>query len=358
MYCRIVLQRRPSLCARKAFAFHVFLHAHMFLQKEENMREKQLLYKKVKEAEKSPFFLHPHQHAFMPFLPFNGKVQPFYVQRPSQKFPGTPYPNAVPSPPSGPHTSPAPYPLGISSPAHQYTPQLYPTLLKYPFPSPTSAGVTQLGLLSPWNTSNTTQTPVSVALPQTTSDGSGDKTVEQVQQTNPIIPRQSSAYTSVLSPLYLHSSPASLVYSPYASSISSNTSTTSGCSSDNGDPPRARRYAASEYHVGPRPTLSEKLAEEDSQPETPNNSGRNTPEDSAEKEGVVLPEAIASLLPVTSFLTSESQSSLSQMSSIARGHVPSPYSIESLSRSQASSIHLTSQVSCALKSTILLLTCN
>ena len=334
--------------------FRVFPYAHVFMQKEEKetlMREKQLLYKMVAEADKSPFFLHPHQHTFMPYLPFNGKVPPFYsvVQRSSQKFPGTPFPNAVPSPP-GPHlmaaASPAPYPLGISSVPHQYTPQLYPTLIKYPFPSPTSSGATQLGLLSPWNTSSNPQTPGSVALP---TDSSSGKTGEQVQQSNPAPPRQPSSYTSVLSPLYLHSSPASLVYSPYASSISSNASlsSTSGCSSDSGEPPRVRRYAASEYHVGPRPTLSEKLAEEDSQPETPNNSGRNTPEDSTEKEGVVLPETITSL-PTSSFLTSESQSSLSQMSSHAGGHVPSPFSIESLSRSQAASLHPTPQVSCAV----------
>ena len=313
------------------------------------MREKQLLYKRVAEAEKSPFFLHPHQHAFMPFLPFNGKVPPFYsvVQRPAQKFPGTPFPHSVPSPPSAPHlmasTSPAPsapYPLGLSPMTHQYTPQLYPTLIKYPFSSPTSSGgVTPLGLLSPWNTDSNPQTPGSVAPPPKSSEDSSNKLIEHVQQTSHS--RQPAAYTSVLSPLCLHSSPASLVYSPYNSSISSNASlsSTSGCSSDSGDPPRAKRYAASEYHVGPRPTLSEKLAEEDSQPETPNNSGRNTPEDSAEKEGVVLAE---SLLPTTSFLTSESQSS---MSSLTGEHVPSPFTIESLSRSEAPSIHPTSKVS-------------
>ncbi|KAL5456992.1 hypothetical protein EMCRGX_G034222 [Ephydatia muelleri] len=340
-------KRPPVLIDENTIPPNKRLHTPTKEEKETIMREKQLLYKRVAEAEKSPFFLHPHQHAFMPFLPFNGKVPPFYsvVQRPAQKFPGTPFPHSVPSPPSAPHlmasTSPSPsvpYPLGLSPMTHQYTPQLYPTLIKYPFSSPTSSGgVTPLGLLSPWNTDSNPQTPGSVAPPPTSSEDSSSKLIEHVQQTSHS--RQPAAYTSVLSPLCLHSSPASLVYSPYNSSISSNASlsSTSGCSSDSGDPPRAKRYAASEYHVGPRPTLSEKLAEEDSQPETPNNSGRNTPEDSAEKEGVVLAE---SLLPTTSFLTSESQSS---MSLLTGEHVPSPFTIESLSRSEAPSIHPTSK---------------
>ena len=39
-------------------------------EKETIMREKQILYKRLAEAEKSPFFLHPHQHPVFPFLHF------------------------------------------------------------------------------------------------------------------------------------------------------------------------------------------------------------------------------------------------------------------------------------------------
>jgi hypothetical protein len=76
-----------------------------------------------------------------------------------------------------------------------------------------------------------------------------------------------------------------LIQSPYASSISScpSVSSSSGCSSDGGASfttgLQLKNYAPSEYHVGPRRPLSEKLTEEDIVSEGANSSGRNTPVD-------------------------------------------------------------------------------
>ena len=110
---------------------------------------------------------------------------------------------------------------------------------------------------------------------------------------------------SVQSPLgYFHSSPLSpmmFIHSPYPNSVSSclSVSSSSGCSSssettacaandgsdtapEGGDRHSAilKKYAPSEYHVGPHRPWSEKLAEEiDAQSEGANNSGRNTPVD-------------------------------------------------------------------------------
>ena len=65
-------------------------------------------------------------------------------------------------------------------------------------------------------------------------------------------------------------------------------SSSSGCSSDGGASfttgLQKQHYAPSEYHVGPRRPLCEKLTEEDSVSEGANSSGRNTPIDSREDE--------------------------------------------------------------------------
>lgn len=79
--------------------------------------------------------------------------------------------------------------------------------------------------------------------------------------------------------------------SPYVSSIPSvnssipSVSSSSGCSSYSESAPGSaasldHSYAPSEYHVGPRRPLIDKIVEEfDTQSESPSNSGRNTPID-------------------------------------------------------------------------------
>lgn len=111
---------------------------------------------------------------------------------------------------------------------------------------------------------------------------------------------------SVQSPLsYFHPSPLSpmmFIHSPYPNSVSSclSVSSSSGCSSSSETTANAandsdetapegsdrlsanhlKKYAPSEYHVGPHRPWSEKLAEEiDAQSEGADNSGRNTPVD-------------------------------------------------------------------------------
>ena len=112
-----------------------------------------------------------------------------------------------------------------------------------------------------------------------------------------------SNFMPVQSPMgYFHHpsplSPMMLLNSPYASSLSSvpSISSSSGCSSvgDNSGPPGSvssqnQSYAPSEYHVGPRRPLVEKIAEEfDNQCEGASNSGRNTPIDVGMENNSVL----------------------------------------------------------------------
>ena len=113
----------------------------------------------------------------------------------------------------------------------------------------------------------------------------------------PILPQHilspHPSFASIKSPLsYLHASPLSpmmFIQSPYASSVSScpSVSSSSGCSSDGGvsfTGLQKKHYAPSEYHVGPRRPLCEKLTEEDSVSEGANSSGRNTPVDNLDDE--------------------------------------------------------------------------
>ena len=75
-------------------------------------------------------------------------------------------------------------------------------------------------------------------------------------------------------------SPTMFIQSPYASSVSScpSISSSSGYSSENTS--TSKRYAPSEYYIGPIKPLSEKIADEDKQREAACDSGRNTPTDS------------------------------------------------------------------------------
>ena len=113
-------------------------------------------------------------------------------------------------------------------------------------------------------------------------------------QNSPHIMSPCSNFMSAQSPLsYLHPSPLSpmmVIHSPYTSSVSSclSVGSSSGFSSAsegastsaNGSQMQGASYAPSEYHVGPRRPLSERLADEiDDQSEGASNSGRNTPID-------------------------------------------------------------------------------
>ena len=183
-----------------------------------------------------------------------------------------------------------------------------------------------------------------------------------------------SNFQSIQSPLnYFHHpsplSPMMFVHSPYASSVSScpSVSSSSGCSSD-GSLLRSKHYAPSEYHVGPRRPISEKYADEDDQSEGATNSGRNTPNDEnpADDSNVVLPSEVgvraigqsglvqsgsAPYTPLSTSLlaqsatTSSSQQPIQQQRRTSSNHSPYPFSVESLSCGQPSSVGSTSQVS-------------
>ena len=190
-----------------------------------------------------------------------------------------------------------------------------------------------------------------------------------------------SNFQSIPSPLnYFHHpsplSPMMFIQSPYASSISScpSVSSSSGCSSD-GSMSRSKHYAPSEYHVGPRRPIIERYADEDDQSEGATNSGRNTPNDDTEDDSnVILPSEVgvraigpSSLIqsgsaPYTPLSTSmlaqsattasqqqipppQQQQQQQQQSSSNSNHSPYPFSVESLSCGQPSSVGSTSQVS-------------
>lgn len=343
------------------------------------MREKQILYKRLAEAEKSPFFLHPHQHPVFPFLPFPTNTKctlssmapspTFYSllqqQNSPSKGPLTPFPTPTPGSVSSANSNATTTitqtsstniagTIGTSStpPRPAYPSQFYPSFGKYPFSPPTPSSLGTLGLLSPWtpnnaaqiaggqtttdvqhtnpapssssnalatstpregstrgsrNESGSTCTNPSVTsgyqLPQPRTTSTSNPTVWQMapsfhQPTTststapPSLPHlmsPRSGFASIQSPLsYFHPSPLSpmmFIHSPYASSVSScpSVSSSSGCSSDGGNTtaPRKKRYAPSEYYVGPIRPLSEKIADEDNQSEGASNSGRNTPTDSS-----------------------------------------------------------------------------
>ena len=89
-------------------------------------------------------------------------------------------------------------------------------------------------------------------------------------------------------------SPMMYLNSPYMSSIPSvnpSVSSSSGCSSssDGSVASLNHSYALSEYHVGPRRPLIEKITDElDNQNESPSNSGRSTLIDVRREDSVVL----------------------------------------------------------------------
>ena len=183
-----------------------------------------------------------------------------------------------------------------------------------------------------------------------------------------------SNFQALHSPLnYFHHpsplSPMMFVQSPYASSVSScpSVSSSSGCSSD-GSLSQSKHYAPSEYHVGPRRPISEKYADEDDQSEGATNSGRNTPnENPSDDANVVLPSEVGvravgqsglvqsgsapytplstSLLAAQSTTAAASQQPGQQQRRTSSNYSPYPFSVESLSCGQPSSVGSTSQVS-------------
>ena len=207
---------------------------------------------------------------------------------------------------------------------------------------PTPSGISTLSVLSPWNIAAMSQIGVvppvdpNTARSAPTSKAEGglapksSQTAANTASTNttsnpptsssttctsaPILPQHVLSphpnFTSIQSPLsYLHTSPLSpmrFIQSPYASSVSScpSVSSSSGCSSDGGASfttgLQKKHYAASEYHVGPRRPLCEKLTEEDSVSEGANSSGRNTPVDSREDEETMLNQSTSVITGHTS----------------------------------------------------------
>ena len=435
--------------------FLLFLSACL-QEKEERetiMREKQILYKRLAEAEKSPFFLHPHQHPVFPFLhlPANTKcnlssVTPspsFYPllqqqQHSPPKGPLTPFPTPESASSTGSNivTTPAPNTnISATPPRPSYPSQFYPSFVKYPFSPQTPSNLGSFGLLSPWTPNSmaantqitsaptinstqhlssaptsstsarvistpragsasnsatastsmtsshqplyTTSTPtVWQPLPTTSSSSSSTSSSSTAL---PHLMSPHSGFTSVHSPLsYFHPSPLSpMMYlqSPYASSVSScpSISSSSGCSSDGGNATtsQAKQYAPSEYYVGPMRPLSEKIAEEDNQSEGATTSGRNTPNDiSSDDSGAIMSAdvGVAQNLIVDSTTTNSSTSAVTPLgagvhygsnlndvmmrrplqqgrSRGRRVQSPYPFSVESLSGSQPSSVGSNSHVS-------------
>lgn len=228
-------------------------------------------------------------------------------------------------------------------PRPTYPSQFYPaSLMKYPFSPPTPSSLSGLSLLSPFNASTVNgEVQVSGSGTGTAGDGNsakvlasstpkegmhvtadkgnGDKEPKGKTHKNGSIPSAAHVVTatwqpssalsnSVQSPLsYFHPSPLSpmmFIHSPYPSSVSSclSVSSSSGCSSssdttanpandnsqtapenntsDRLSATQPKKYAPSEYHVGPHRPWSEKLVDEiDAQNEGADNSGRNTPID-------------------------------------------------------------------------------
>lgn len=335
------------------------------------LQQKQMLYKKVAEAERSPFFLHPHQvtpiYPFLPFSPAGAATVTPSNNSPSTAGKFSPvYPLVQPSPPNtgltmlntglaGPSALTPPSSVSTSStattqtsssttslvlssapttstgtimtsmaspstpPRPPYSAQFYAPFMKYPVSPPTPSGINTLSVLSPWNLAMS-QISVPVDPNGSSKSSSGGKagastsTNAPQAQNNmsgstwnpaasgnaasaPILPQHilspHPSFASIKSPLsYLHASPLSpmmFIQSPYASSVSScpSVSSSSGCSSDGGvsfTGLQKKHYAPSEYHVGPRRPLCEKLTEEDSVSEGANSSGRNTPVDNLDDE--------------------------------------------------------------------------
>ncbi len=219
-----------------------------------------------------------------------------------------------------------------SSPRPTYPAQFYQAFMKYPFSPPT-------GLLSPWNagglaSANGTRSlggvvaPLPVGSPGSiqvqssngalaastpretsrtgasrsqgssglTSEASAEQPLQQQQQKVawPQSPQtvfatpSSGVQRQVMSPRsnieslqsslnYFHPSPLSpmmFAWSPYNNSVSScpSFSSSSGLSDRGG-----KRYAPSEYHVGPQRPLHERYCGTDGKTDGGNNSGRNTP---------------------------------------------------------------------------------
>ena len=192
---------------------------------------------------------------------------------------------------------------------------------------PTPSGISTRGVLSPWNIATVSSIGMPVdhngtfvkdaAASKSEGGASGNGMSSRANSTSSIsgwnaavaasngatilpqhIMSPRASFASIHSPLsYFHPSPLSpmmLIHSPYASSISScpSVSSSSGCSSDSGNLIAAtnlKNYAPTEYHVGPRRPLCEKLTEEESVSEGANSSGRNTPVGNLEEESGAAP---------------------------------------------------------------------
>ena len=228
-------------------------------------------------------------------------------------------------------------------PRASYPSPFYPALVKYPFSPPTPSSLSGISsLFSPFNANgeaqvNTSSTGGAAAGGGNTAKilasstpkesgaaaekGNGQKESKSKTQKNCGIPSAAHVVNgtwqtpgaisgSVQSPLsYIHPSPVSpMMFIPSPAylgpnSVSSNisVSSSSGCSSssettanaamDGSDAGPAeydslraptsqrKRYAPSEYHVGPHRPFREKVVEEDDQSEGADNSGRNSPVD-------------------------------------------------------------------------------
>ncbi len=302
------------------------------LQEEEResfLRDKQNLYKRVLE-EKNPVYM-------FPFLPLSATgfspVSPMYSFLQQQQANaamtalGT-SPLSIPSPrdtalgsansaTSALNISGLPTPSGSSvgsvTPPRS-TQMLTANFLKYPFSPPTPSSLSSLSMMSPWSNNGNapdSNKPSAHGSPKPSEPRSSQKktlpvpSVASASSLLGVLSSNQSCFLPGQSPLnYLqHPSPVSpMMYlnSPYMCSIPSvnssipSVSSSSGCSSSSDGAPGSvssinNSYAPSEYHVGPRRPLIEKIAVElDNQTESPSNSGRNTPIDVGIEDNTVL----------------------------------------------------------------------
>ena len=212
--------------------------------------------------------------------------------------------------------------IGSTTPPRS-TQMLTANLLKYPFSPPTPSSLSSLGLLSPWSQgapdSNKPSVHGSPKPPESKSSPpkkSGSIPVPSASSILGALSSNQSCFLPGQPPLnYLQYpspvSPMMYLNSPYMCSIPSvnssipSVSSSSGCSSSSDGAPGSvasvnNSYAPTEYHVGPRRPLIEKITEEiDNQIESPSNSGRNTPIDVGIEDNTVLSSELCLCLGIT-----------------------------------------------------------